>query len=152
MSSLLAHDAFLSVVRDTPLVSIDLIVYDERGHVLLGLRRNAPAQGFWFVPGGRIRKNEPLDIAFSRLALEELGLVLSRNQAGWKGLYEHFYSDCFDVASGISTHYVVLAHVLTVHRNTLKAPESQHSDYRWVAVDDLLADACVHENTRAYFC
>ena len=36
---------FLEVVIRAPLVSIDLIVRDAAGRVLLGLRRNAPARG-----------------------------------------------------------------------------------------------------------
>ena len=49
---------FLHIVDATPLVSIDLVLRNERDEVLLGQRKNRPAQGIWFVPGGRIRKNE----------------------------------------------------------------------------------------------
>ena len=41
---------FLRVIEATPLVSIDLLVRNERGQVLLGKRANRPAQGLWFVP------------------------------------------------------------------------------------------------------
>jgi colanic acid biosynthesis protein WcaH len=36
-------------------VSIDLIVRDADGRVLLGLRNNRPARDWWFVPGGIVR-------------------------------------------------------------------------------------------------
>ena len=69
----LTGDTFRTVVASTPLVSIDLVVQDAEGAVLLGQRLNRPAQGFWFVPGGRIMKNETLDAAFRRLTADELG-------------------------------------------------------------------------------
>ena len=65
---------FLDVVRLTPLISIDLIVVDDHARVLLGRRVNRPALGAWFVPGGRIHKDESLGGAFSRIVREELGL------------------------------------------------------------------------------
>ena len=63
---LLNPDDFHSVVRLAPLVSIDLIIRNARGEVLLGLRNNEPAKGFYFVPGGIILKQERLREAFTR--------------------------------------------------------------------------------------
>ena len=65
---------FRRAVEMLPLVSIDLLLHDGQGRYLTGLRSNPPAQGAWFVPGGRIRKNEPLALALDRIAREELGL------------------------------------------------------------------------------
>jgi len=53
---LLAEDDFRRAVEMLPLVSIDLLLRDADGRYLTGLRSNPPAQGSWFVPGGRIRK------------------------------------------------------------------------------------------------
>lgn len=151
MSSLLSREAFVTVVRDAPLVSMDLIVEDEQGLVLVGERRNAPAQGFWFAPGGRIRKNETLQAAFVRTTLDELGVAFTLEQAEWKGVYEHFYDDNFAQEPGFGTHYVVLAYRLKVTRSQLKLPEAQHAAYRWAAPAELAVDPVVHDNTQAYF-
>ena len=43
-SPALDYGEFLSAVRLTPLVAIDLIVTDEAGRVLVGYRRNRPAR------------------------------------------------------------------------------------------------------------
>ena len=72
----LPPDLFKRVVELTPLVSIDLVVRDESGRMLVGLRANRPAQGYWFVPGGRVGKNETLREAFDRLTGAELGVAL----------------------------------------------------------------------------
>ncbi|ELL8702496.1 GDP-mannose mannosyl hydrolase, partial [Escherichia coli] len=52
----LRQEDFATVVRSTPLVSLDFIAENSRGEFLLGKRTNRPAQGYWFVPGGRVQK------------------------------------------------------------------------------------------------
>ncbi|HGT8289544.1 TPA: GDP-mannose mannosyl hydrolase, partial [Escherichia coli] len=49
---------FREVIQLTPLISIDLLIENENGEYLFGLRNNRPAKNKFFVPGGRIRKNE----------------------------------------------------------------------------------------------
>ena len=51
---------FSTSVSHLPLVSIDLLVRNSEGSILLGKRENRPAMGHWFVPGGRIRRMERL--------------------------------------------------------------------------------------------
>ncbi len=114
------------------------------------MRNNPPAQGFWFAPGGRIRKNEALDVAFGRITAAELGVPLQRSHANLLGLYDHFYDE--DFSGGLAgTHYVVLAHELRLDPDSLVLPEEQHSAYRWVTATEALADTRIHPNTQAYF-
>lgn len=150
MNNWLDKDSFRSVVDATPLISIDLIVQDPQGRVLLGQRVNRPAVNYWFVPGGRIRKNETLDDAFIRLTRTELGCEFPRSQAQFQGVYEHLYNDSV-FGEGPNTHYVVLAYRLLIDVTVLELPEYQHSDYHWWLPADALASEQVHNNTRAYF-
>lgn len=110
---LLPLHEFAQVIDRMPLVSIDQLVENAQGEFLLGLRNNRPAQGFWFVPGGRARKGETLEQAFERLTLAELGQMCSLQDTLLQGLYEHFYSDNLfadnPAYQHISTHYVVNA-------------------------------------------
>jgi len=138
------------VVRNAPLVAIDLILADPGGRFLLGWRNNSPASRCWFVPGGAIRKNEALDAAFSRIAFEELSLKLERRSAGLLGVYEHFYEDNFAGADGVGTHYVVLAYRCEIPHISVRA-DAQHRELRWFKRDELLAEANVHPNAKAYF-
>ncbi len=142
-------DTFRTVVANTPLVSIDLVVRNGAGEVLLGKRLNRPAQGFWFVPGGRVCKDETLDAAFLRLTAAELGQTVGRGQARFLGVYEHLYPDNFS-GTDFSTHYVVLAYELQLMAHA-DLPREQHSDYCWFSPEALLADELVHENSKAYF-
>ncbi len=64
---LLPLNTFKTIIEHAPLISIDLVVENKQGEVLLGRRNNRPAQGYWFVPGGRILKDELMSDAFKRL-------------------------------------------------------------------------------------
>ncbi|MBN3788787.1 GDP-mannose mannosyl hydrolase [Burkholderia sp. Ac-20353] len=149
---MLPLDTFLRVIDATPLIAIDLIVRNDEGSYLLGHRVNRPAQGFWFVPGGRIRKNERLDDAFRRITRDELGCSdLERSDAELIGVYEHLYDDNFGGEPGVSTHYVVLGYKLREKVDLAALPNAQHTAYRWAAVGEIVVDDTVHPNTQAYF-
>jgi len=71
---MLDDQIFKTVIDATTLVSIDLIA-ENNGKILLGKRKNKPAQGFYFTTGGRIYKNEHINDAIKRIAkceIEEL--------------------------------------------------------------------------------
>lgn len=148
--SWLDKEQFQHIVAATPLISLDLIVRNSQDQVLLGRRLNRPAQGYWFVPGGRVRKDERLNDAFLRLTQEELGFAASRDSARLLGPYEHFYTDNFS-GEDFSTHYVVLGYELAWQGQQDALPISQHDQYCWFGVDELLQDPSVHQHTKDYF-
>lgn len=145
-------DTFLSVVDAAPFVSIDLVVRNDYGQVLLGYRRNRPAQNFWFVPGGRIRKNERSQDSLQRIARDELGIE-AVDVSGGKllGVFDHFYDDNFYGVPGIGTHYVVCAYQLQFDANTSLKHDDQHAELKWWDPDLLLSSPEVHPNTKLYF-
>jgi len=108
---MISNKRFLKIIDSTPLVSIDLILGNQQGKTLLGKRTNRPAQGYWFVPGGCIRKNEKLADAIKRISLAELGTEITLGEAQLLGAYDHIYDDNFADVDGINTHYVVLAYL-----------------------------------------
>jgi colanic acid biosynthesis protein WcaH len=148
--SYLPLGVFKQVVQNTPLISIDIIIKNNAGQVLLGKRNNRPAQGYWFVPGGRIVKDETFHNAFSRLTQIEIGKAYSLSNATFLGPYEHLYSDNLS-GEDFTTHYVVLAYLITFNGDLSDLPEEQHNGYRWWDVKTLLTSNNVHDNTKAYF-
>ena len=152
---MISDKQFLHIIDNTPLVSIDLIIEDIQGKVLLGKRTNRPAQGYWFVPGGRIRKNETIADAITRISSTELGIGLSIKDVQLFGSYDHIYEDNYLGEDGINTHYVVLAYSLklpgVIEVNVDKIEGDQHSEIRYWAKDALLEADDVHPNTKAYF-
>lgn len=147
---LLDNETFRTVVASTPLISIDLIIRNHEGAVLLGKRNNRPARSNWFVPGGRIQKNERVDVAFKRLVQAELGIDLDISQARYIGLYDHLYPDSI-WGEEVSTHYVVNAFEILLELDSSLLPEAQHNDYAWFAIDELLHADDVHDHTKWYF-
>lgn len=142
---------FLEVIDLTPLVSIDLIIHRADGKYLVGERTNKPAQGYWFVPGGRIRKNETLASAIKRISTNELGFEINLSQGCFLGAYDHIYDDNFNATPKINTHYVALGYKVSVPIGISINVDSQHAKIQWLTVDELLSNNLVHENTKKYF-
>lgn len=147
----LDHSTFSTVIKSTPLVSIDLVVINTEGQALLGKRLNRPAKDYWFVPGGRIFKLEAVADAFKRLTKEELGHEFTIDQAILLGPYDHFYDDCV-FGDNITTHYIAIAFILHVDCQLDNLPlDVQHCCYEWFSVPALLANKNVHTHTKWYF-
>lgn len=147
---------FDNIWQWTPLVSIDLIVVDPKGRVLLGRRVNEPAKGSWFVPGGRIRKDESLSEAYRRIVASELGdtapVSTRREDAQLLGAFDHLYPASEHATTNTSIHYVVLGHCVQAPAfDPARLPKEQHSEWRWFAVDELLSSDDVHPNTKGFF-
>ena len=142
---------FLQIIDTTPLVSIDLILLDADKKTLLGKRTNRPAQNYWFVPGGRIRKNEKLADAIIRISQTELNTSITIKDAQLLGAYDHIYDDNFAAADKINTHYVALGYQVIVDSNFKLTADTQHSEFQWWSQDKLLQSKEVHQNTKAYF-
>jgi colanic acid biosynthesis protein WcaH len=154
----LSEALFSTACAALPLVSIDVLVTRPGTHgreLLLGLRNNRPAQGWWFTPGGRIRKNEPLATAMSRVAQDEIALNpdwLSRTIM--LGAWDHFYPDsAFDPDT--STHYINLPYVLHLTREEAQSVQPtfgkdlQHDAWMWMPIFDAFTDSRVHSYVKA---
>jgi colanic acid biosynthesis protein WcaH len=144
-------------VAALPLVSVDLCIIDPEGRLLVGLRRNRPAQGYWFTPGAQIRRNEAIWNALQRLGQEELGLPAEIvRRAALMGAWDHFYADsAFDGA--VSTHYVNLpswiqltAQEASELASGLHERREQHDAWRWLSASDGDLDGRLHPYARAY--
>ena len=148
-NNLLPLAEFKQVVQNAPLFSMDLVVVNSNSEILVGERLNAPAKGYWFVPGGRIYKNESLENAFKRISKTELGMEIERKQAWLLGLFDHFYEDSF-FGADISTHYINATHVIRLTEQKLSLPNEQHSRYRWIELDRLMDDSQVHKFSKVF--
>jgi 8-oxo-dGTP pyrophosphatase MutT (NUDIX family) len=83
----ISEDKFSYIVRCAPLPSLDLIIRDSDDRVLVGLRINEPAKNYYFVPGGVIRKNESIELAFARILRAETGCRATLSDARFLGVY-----------------------------------------------------------------
>ena len=143
---MLDDQIFQTVVDSVPLISIDILIKKDN-KILLGKRINKPAKGYFFSTGGRINKNETIDNAMVRVALNEFNIEL-KSVPKFIGVFEHFYDD--SIYKDVSTHYVNLAYEYEVEE-TPDLPTEQHSEYQWFTVDELLNSDQVHKYTKDYF-
>ena len=143
---MLDDTTFKTIIDSAPLISIDILLKKDN-KFLLGRRVNKPAQGYFFSTGGRINKNESIDNAMARVALNELNIKL-KSIPKFIGVFEHFYDD--SIYKNVSTHYVNIAYEYEVEE-TPDLPTEQHSEYKWFTIDELLASKQVHQYTKDYF-
>lgn len=137
---MLDSQTFRALVESAPLVSID--IFPRKGdQVLLGKRTNKPAQGVFFSIGGRIYKNETIEVAMTRIASNELNMDL-KSTPKFLGVFEHFYDD--GVCENVSTHYVNLTYEYKIEEAFAELPVDQHSEYRWFSIEELLNSNQVH--------
>jgi len=156
MTKLLPPEQFSQACEALPLVSIDLVLTNDAGQLLLGLRNNAPARGWWFTPGGRVRKNEALPDAKLRVARDELGLPeAALRRATLMGAWDHFYPDSAFTPE-VSTHYVNLPLWLKLTPDEManlqlpQGPGHQHAEWQWMDLAQAECDAGVHPYVQAY--
>jgi colanic acid biosynthesis protein WcaH len=92
------NKVFRTIVRNTPLVSIDLIIKNRNGDYLLNLRGRSPAYHKWFFFGGSIKKPETPEEAFNRIIDREFfsTLKINFNDAKFTKLAVHRYKENLD--------------------------------------------------------
>ena len=117
----------------------------------MGQRSNAPAKGFYFVPGGSIRKDERIADAFRRILKAETGIDGSVSHARFIDVYEHLYPDNAFGDPDYGTHYVVLAYEIRVSERPTVVLDQQHSAIRWMHDGEIVRASDVHPYARAYF-
>jgi colanic acid biosynthesis protein WcaH len=149
MTGTLATEIFEHIVRGAPLCSIDIVIRDPQGAVMLGLRKNNPAKGFYFVPGGRIRKDETLAVAFQRILANETSIELGFSEAFFIGVFEHFYETNWKGLSGFGTHYVCLAYEVRLPARIDAILDTQHSEIVWASPSGF-EKLKIHPYTLAY--
>lgn len=147
---------FSRIVRQTPLVSIDLCIL-KNNKILVGKRINSPAKDFFFVPGGRIYKSELRENTLKRVLRDELGYYIKVDKFESileMGSYEHFYDDNFLGNKNFNTHYIVLAYLLPfeiLQKNKNLKISDQHTQYKWIKINEVNKKCKnIHQNTLNY--
>jgi len=150
---MLDEKEFKEKVRLATLVSFDLLIFDEKGRLLLGLRKNKPAKDFLFVPGASIWKGETFKTAMKRISKSELGIELELGDVECLGTYEHFYEDNFGDGD-FGTHYI--CHAFRYHLKENEKIDSgglmdQHEGIFWLSPEEIKEHGKVHQNVKNYF-
>ena len=134
-----------------PIPSINLMIRDDTGLVLLSRGNNYPVPDYWFVPGGRILKNETIDEAICRISCTEIGREITRKQVSFQGIFEHLYSKDADAISHLDMHFIVLMYQGFMDMTTELKEDTLYSELKWWSVEELMVSTRVHSHTKSYF-
>lgn len=125
--SFIPDDLYRAIVGCMPIPCVDVAIIDA-GAILLVRRKDSPALGHWWVPGGRVLKGEMMADAAARKAREEVGLDCI------VGRIVHTAETIFpDGPYGLPIHSVNTCFLLHPKSPGARpALDSHHDDFRWV--------------------
>ena len=124
---------FKKALQSLPISCVDIVVRNNKNKVLLMKRKEKPAEGEWWFPGGRIFKNEKIIDTIARKLKDEVGL----NEYCYPeqiGTFETIFDDGpFEQQSHtINTTYLVDLIDISKMQTEVSINEKYSSDYRWV--------------------
>ena len=146
---MLSQKKFINILRDAPLSSIDILL-KKNNKYLMCLRKNYPAKNYFFVPGGRIFKNEKYEDTIKRILKNELNIKGKIPNFKIIGIYNHIYSDNVFGKKDINTHYFVCAIKIEYTKNTFIKIDKQHSKFLYMTKKEILKNKKVHKYTKLY--
>lgn len=81
------RELYNKIVEYVPILSVDLVIYDEKRGVLLIKRSYPPCKGCWSLVGGGVQHSERVEEAIKRHAKTETGLEVKVERL--VGIYDH---------------------------------------------------------------
>lgn len=131
-------DIFQKTVQYFPTVSINLVIQNDAGEFLFVKRKNNPAKGLFWVPGGRILAGETLAVGATRILHEETGIDTKIDTVPHTFFEEIFSTANFDESDRSlyppevhHVHYLATAVYIRVHKNEHITLDHQSSEYLW---------------------
>ncbi|MFO0703794.1 MAG: NUDIX domain-containing protein [Patescibacteria group bacterium] len=79
MAKYITEKRFADSFKDTPRVAIVLFIRNKKDELLLVRRGLPPDEAKWSLPGAFLLKKETLNECVNRIAVEKLGIELSKN-------------------------------------------------------------------------
>ena len=115
------------VTKSSPVVSNDILIEFNKEYLLLK-RKNQPAKGLWWTPGGRLWKNEKIVDSVHRITREELGIKKIKIKK-FLGVFEFFSSP--GKFGQKDVHNITFAFLVEPVGQMMIKMDSQHSEYRF---------------------
>ncbi len=127
MSSLIPEPLYRQMLEHLPIACVDIAIAAQ-GSVLLLKRTTPPAENQWWLPGGRVHKNETLAGAAIRKVHAEVGINCQIKGIIHTG--ETFFPQASSKMSRHTVNICFLAHPLDLE--IFPRLDQHHQAYQWV--------------------
>lgn len=88
-SKYLSEKKFAETFESAPRIAIVLLIRNKKDEILLVRRGLPPDEGKWSLPGAFLLKKETLADCVNRIAIEKLGIELSKNDCRLHDVIEY---------------------------------------------------------------
>src|SRR3989344_132853 len=129
MNKRMPVEEYKKILENMPFCCVDIVIC-QNNKVLLIKRKNDPEKNSWWVPGGRIYKNEKLEQAAIRKVKEETGLDIKTIKK--IGVYEYFSDKSFFSDLKTGTHNIVVVFLAEPIDNKNIKIDKTSSDFKWI--------------------
>ena len=110
-------DFYNEIVNLMPIASVEAVIKMDNALLFLK-RKNQPAKGQWWFPGGRIHKGESFEQTLYREVKEETNLEISSYK--FINVYSRVFSE---------RHDITISYLCKCKEGTIKL-DSEHSEYK----------------------
>lgn len=125
---IISASKYSEILESMPICCVDIIIEHSGEFILIHRKQSEDFGGLWWIPGGRIHKNETWENAVRRKALEETGINVEVIKQGKS--YEAFEKS-HKAESGI--HCITTVFVATpIDNNFVVKTDSTSTGYKWV--------------------
>lgn len=125
----IGEDLFLSISQLTPIINVDLFIKNKHDEILLTWRSDEYYGPGWHVPGGVLRYKETLMERAKKVAINELGLDLSKIE----GPVDHH--EAFNFTRNIRGHFISFIFFSKINKNPSKSKKAgakpKNGDWKW---------------------
>ncbi len=131
VSKRIPEELYKQILENMSVCCVDAVIVNKR-RALLVYRKNEPAKDQWWVPGGRVLKNERLEDAIIRKVKEETGLevVVEKKVGVYETMFER--GQIPDLKTGVHTINVVFLVYQKDPEQEIKIDETS-GDYKWIS-------------------
>jgi GDP-mannose mannosyl hydrolase len=126
---MIPKEEYGQILEKMPIPCVDLVIHKDK-KVLLVKRKNRPLKDEWWVPGGRLYKNELLKDAVKRKAKEEVGFDVEIERE--LGSYDNIFEDSVFENVKTGTHTVGVTFVVKPKEENFEIKfDETSSDFKW---------------------
>ena len=130
MNNLIPNDKYKEILDSMPICCADIIIH-YNNKVLLVKRKNHASKGEWWIPGGRVLKNEKLKDAALRKIKQETGLSNFELKEETT-VHEYFSKDGIFPDLKTGTHNIGVIFIASIKDNQEIKLDNQGSEFKWI--------------------